>query len=160
MQPFPHPKNIFRIKIAFSGQNWTGSSIWKCLTLSWRRPLSYRNQTVDLLCKSMDWFLYDNGLHHERVKKLGLTKMINFSNESVKIPTIYDLLFTVAICSHQNFNKYSSKMKNKHQNSLFATSTVFPSLEPIFYAGQKLWLIGKSFKNVSKAQRNTSFFRR
>ena len=27
-----------------------------CLTLSWRRPLSYRN-----------WFLYDNGLRHERV---------------------------------------------------------------------------------------------
>ena len=38
------------------------------LTLSWRRPLSYRNQSIDLLCKSMDWFLYDNGLHHERVK--------------------------------------------------------------------------------------------
>ena len=29
------------------------------LTLSWRRLLLYRN---------MDWFLYDNGLRHERVK--------------------------------------------------------------------------------------------
>ena len=29
------------------------------LYLSWRRPLSYRNQSIDLLCKSMDWFLYD-----------------------------------------------------------------------------------------------------
>ena len=38
------------------------------LILSWRRPLSYRNQSIDLLCKSMDWFLYDNALHHERVK--------------------------------------------------------------------------------------------
>ena len=37
-------------------------------TLSWRRPLSYRNQSIDLLCKSMDWFLYDNSLRHERVK--------------------------------------------------------------------------------------------
>ena len=38
------------------------------LTLSWRRPLSDRNQPIDLLCKSMDWFLlYDNGLRHERV---------------------------------------------------------------------------------------------
>ena len=37
------------------------------LTLSWRRQLSYRNQSIDLLCKSMDWFLYDNGLRHERV---------------------------------------------------------------------------------------------
>ena len=37
------------------------------LTLSWRRPLSYRNQSIDLGSKSMDWFLYDNGLRHERV---------------------------------------------------------------------------------------------
>ena len=28
------------------------------LTLSWRRPLSYRNQSIDLVCKSMDWFSY------------------------------------------------------------------------------------------------------
>ena len=39
------------------------------LTLSWRRPLSYRNQSIDLRSKSKDWFLYDNGLHHERVKR-------------------------------------------------------------------------------------------
>ena len=41
------------------------------LTLSWRRPLSYRSQSIDLLRKSMDWFLYDNdnGLRHERVNK-------------------------------------------------------------------------------------------
>ena len=38
------------------------------LTFSWRRPLSYRYQFIDLLRKSMDWFLYDNGLRHERVK--------------------------------------------------------------------------------------------
>ena len=37
------------------------------LTLSWRRPLSYRKQSIDSLCKSMDWFLYDKGLRHERV---------------------------------------------------------------------------------------------
>ena len=33
----------------------------------WRRPL-YKNQSIDLLCKSMDWFLYDNSLRHERVQ--------------------------------------------------------------------------------------------
>ena len=41
-------------------------TLW--LTLSWRMPLSYRNQSIDLLRKSMDWFLYDNGLRHERIK--------------------------------------------------------------------------------------------
>ena len=30
--------------------------------------LSYRNQPIDLRSKSMDWFQYDNGLRHERVK--------------------------------------------------------------------------------------------
>ena len=33
-----------------------------------RRPLSYRNQSIDLLSKSLDWFLYDNDLRYERVK--------------------------------------------------------------------------------------------
>ena len=42
--------------------------IINALTLSWRRLFSYRNQSIDLLCKSMDWFLYDNGFRHERVK--------------------------------------------------------------------------------------------
>ena len=45
------------------------------LTLSWRRPLSYRKQSIDLLCKSMDWFLYDNGLRHERVKYIYFKNM-------------------------------------------------------------------------------------
>ena len=40
------------------------------LTLSWQRPLSYRNQSIDY------WFLYDNGLRHERVKNLILAYKI------------------------------------------------------------------------------------
>ena len=40
------------------------------LTLSWQRSLSYRNQSYDLLCKSMDWFLYDRHFRRERVKIL------------------------------------------------------------------------------------------
>ena len=39
------------------------------LTLSRRRPLSYRNQSIDLLWKSMDWFLYDTGLRLESVNQ-------------------------------------------------------------------------------------------
>ena len=38
------------------------------LILSWRRSLSYRNQSTDLRSKSMDWFLHDDGLRHERFK--------------------------------------------------------------------------------------------
>ena len=38
------------------------------LTLSRRWSLSYWNQSIDLLCKSMDWFLYVSDLYQERVK--------------------------------------------------------------------------------------------
>ena len=38
------------------------------LTLSRQRPISYRNQSIDLQSESMDWFLYDIDLRHERVK--------------------------------------------------------------------------------------------
>ena len=48
------------------------------LTLSWRRPLSYWNQSINLPCKSMDWFLYDNGFRHERVKILLSSILILF----------------------------------------------------------------------------------
>ena len=37
-----------------------------CLALSRRRPLSYRNKSIDLPRKSMDWLLYNNGLRLER----------------------------------------------------------------------------------------------
>ena len=33
------------------------------------KSLSYKNHTIDLQSKSMDWFLYDMDLRHERVKK-------------------------------------------------------------------------------------------
>ena len=43
------------------------------LTLSWRRHISYRNQSFDLLRKSMDWSLYDLA----SVMK-GLTERLSF----------------------------------------------------------------------------------
>ena len=42
------------------------------LTRSWQRSLSNRSQSVDLLCKSMDWFLYDIDLCHEEIKILAV----------------------------------------------------------------------------------------
>ena len=41
------------------------------VTLSrWRFP-SYRNQSIDLICKSVDWFLYDRNHRYERLKLFG-----------------------------------------------------------------------------------------
>ena len=60
---------------------------WCRLILSWRRQLPYRNQSIDLLCKSMDWFLYDNGLRHERVKYVLLKEEL--WNDNVEICMTY-----------------------------------------------------------------------
>ena len=53
------------------------------LILSWRRPLPYRNQSTNLQSKLMDWFRYDNGLRHERLKVFNVRSVIHdFSNSS------------------------------------------------------------------------------
>ena len=45
----------------YTSNNILHLTIWiRLLTFSWRRPsLSYRNQSIDLQSKSMDWFLYE-----------------------------------------------------------------------------------------------------
>ena len=45
---------------------------------SWWRSLSYRNQSIDLLCKSMDWFLYDRNLRLERVSEFKWIRQLLF----------------------------------------------------------------------------------
>ena len=50
------------------------------------RPLSYRNQCIDLLRKSMDWFVHDNVLRHERVKQIWKSQL------QLSLNGIYDLL--------------------------------------------------------------------
>ena len=40
------------------------------LAFSWRRSLSNRNHSIDLLCKSVEWFLYDRDLRRDRVKSV------------------------------------------------------------------------------------------
>ena len=58
----------YRETLVKSGISERAAHLIATLTFSWRRPLSYRNQSFDLRSKSRDWFLYDNGLRHERVK--------------------------------------------------------------------------------------------
>ena len=59
--------HICKQKVFLNLAIFTSSSFF--LTLSCRRSLSYRNQSIDMWSKSVDWFLYDNGLRHERVNK-------------------------------------------------------------------------------------------
>ena len=80
------------------------------LTLSWRGPLSYRNQFIDLLSKSMDWFLYDNSPRHERVKDT--RKTIDDLNKKQK--SIWSNVFWSAKVSHYPDNVYLFKFNNKN----------------------------------------------
>ena len=62
------------------------------LTLSWRRPLLYRNQSIDLRSKSLDWFLYVNGLRYERVKDILVgTIIIGVMITKINKDVIFDL---------------------------------------------------------------------
>ena len=53
-----------------------GTLLWNDLTLSWWRSLSNRNQSIDLQSKSMNWFLYDRDLRHEKVNIIFGTKVL------------------------------------------------------------------------------------
>ena len=60
------------INICFSVRKYMyrllGCMYYSTLNLLLWRSLSYRNQSIDLQSRSMDWFLYDRELRHERVK--------------------------------------------------------------------------------------------
>ena len=50
--------------------SWKKSKIEKKANYALQHVRIYRNQSTDLQNKSMDWFLYDKNLHHERVNAL------------------------------------------------------------------------------------------
>ena len=57
------------------------------LAHSWRKSLSYRNQCTDMQSKSMDWFLCDRDLPHERDTDkilLGMEKAISSTFSVIK----------------------------------------------------------------------------
>ena len=63
------------------------------LTCLWRGPLSYRNQSIDLQSKSVDWFLYDNGLRHERVKVTKVVELALFKCDVLSSPSYFQSSF-------------------------------------------------------------------
>ena len=55
------------------------------LTLSRRRCQLYRNQSTDFESKSMDWFLYNRDLRHEKVKEKLLPKIIKATLQCISV---------------------------------------------------------------------------
>ena len=56
-------------------------AVTRFLTLSWQRSLSNRNQSIDLLCKSVEWFLCDSDLRHERANEKLRGNFINYARK-------------------------------------------------------------------------------
>ena len=102
---FSSTVNNFRLRLSFLyGWRWTyfvfcgmeremsslrlQEKVQWLLTLSWRRSLSYWNQSADLHCKWMDWFLFDKDPLHERFKNIEIngnsgTKWMNLFHPSI-----------------------------------------------------------------------------
>ena len=100
------------------------------LTLSWRRPLSYRNQSIDLKSKSMDWLLYDNVLRHERVNMRKMWKW----NKSPKQKCLNTEFFLKRIFLYSDWiqeNRDQKKLRiwnSVFKKKLFSRSDFFLSL--------------------------------
>ena len=57
----------------------------------------FKCQMPDLLRKSMDWFLYDNGLRHERVKLYFL--VLSFTRQNSKYANTKIIYFKFSVSS-------------------------------------------------------------
>ena len=76
------------------------------LTLSRRRLLSYRNQSIDLWRKSMDWFLYNNGLRLNFLRRKLVTNY-EWAQSGLSLKTILNLgkinMFFFSICLEKDY---------------------------------------------------------
>ena len=74
------------------------------LTLSRRESVSRRNQSIDLLCRSMDWFLHDGNLRHERINKFKIHNKY-IEEMSIDVILIFYCQTISALCQILHINQ-------------------------------------------------------
>ena len=132
----------------------TKSPVLSQLTLSWWRPLSHRNQSIDLLCKLMDWFLYDNSLRHERDNVFIVISWLHFWH--LKRSNIF-----AGITFHKVSGFYNNQNKPAKLRELRGLLVYICCLETCVHGFTKFWLGSK--KNwhglacVQNLVRNSNF---
>ena len=73
MMPFKKTKTYQILRVVLKTLEWLNTVIFKnilldyVLNFSWRKSLSYRNQSIDLFWKSMDWYPYDRNFFNEEI---------------------------------------------------------------------------------------------
>ena len=75
---FEHVIAGWERSITLKWLNTFRSNVLIYLNLSWRRYLAYRNQSIDLQNKSIDWLQYYRNLLHEKV--IWLLTLVLYSN--------------------------------------------------------------------------------
>ena len=114
----------------------------KVLTLSRGTSLSYRNQSNDLVYKSMDWFLYDRDLRHERVNSyfqleplLQVLTVSNLWHATSRVEPVENLNLD---CAEWNF---AVTIKQ-----LYRANTVFQNFS--WYLFQAIFLSSWEYENI------------
>ena len=108
----------------------------KTFALTWRRSLSYRNQSIDLLRRSMGWFLYDRVLRHE-LRRSSSIILQNSALTSCKAEFAFCFLFLfLSGFSFTNIHD-SQDSKGRGKLSLYffsTTSTCFSDISRVIAA--------------------------
>ena len=101
------------------------------LTLLWRRSLSYRNQSIDLQSKSMDWFLYDSYLRHEKLNWWSIPK---HTVQMLKLQEMASLVPSNSSSEHFLNNWYNCNNSPCKKNKLVIYwATLCEDIKSIFF---------------------------
>ena len=82
----------------------------------------YHIETSPLICKSMDWFLYDNGRRHESLKgylKMWVKQIIH-SKITLQYPNEHSLIMKET--DSKGVNKYLNNLDMEKTNDIYGTS--------------------------------------
>ena len=108
------------------------------LTLSWRRFVSYRNQSFDLQKKSVDWFLYDRDsvmreliFKNSRLKLYWINKIFNLFVTKRSILGVWqgsEYVFALVFCCNRSRVQEGTKMQGNT-----CTKPVFTHFSPVLH---------------------------
>ena len=111
------------------------------LILLWRKPLSYRNQYIDLLCKLLDWLLYDRTLWHKKVIYTR-TRSTDWENRLVTLRSCEDTLIFLIVLELQLCNTLANLIETTKKTFLSSNLCMPIILRKISidnYGNTQLW---------------------
>ena len=144
-----------------------GTLVWNVWSLSWWKPVLFRNQSIDLQSESIEWFLYDASFRHERDKyefhhrfsNVILIDAIQNKRQRMNVSTIQALRFDKL---NLNLSKTTVSfwmlqfLISRKGKNLFNLNE---SMVPFLKAGIWNWrlLKGHTYLNIEKTIRYNSF---